>query len=154
MSAKQLVSPATKLYDEDFALWTAEAARLLREGRFAEIDVEHVAQEIEDMGKRDYREVLSRLVLILQHLLKWQFQPDKRTGSWKTTLINQRREIELVFEQSPSLRRAAVQLVPRAYRQAIQDAAGETGLSEDTFPGECPYTLEQALDRHVFAGSG
>ena len=153
MGAKPLIRPSAKLYDQDFALWTAEAARLLREGRFQEIDIEHVAEEIEDMGKRDYREVLSRLALILQHLLKWQFQPDKRTGSWKTALINQRREIELVFEQSPSLRRAAVQLLPCAYRQAIQDAAGETGMPEDSFPHECPYTLEQALDRRFFGGS-
>jgi hypothetical protein len=152
MGAKPLVRPAAKLYDEDFVLWTAEAARLLREGRFAEIDVEHVAEEIEDMGKRDHRERFSRLTLIIQHLLKWQYQPDRRSGSWKATVATQRGELEELFEQSPSLRRLPDRTLVRAYGIAIVAAAGETGLPEDSFPSKCPYTLEQILDRKFLPG--
>jgi hypothetical protein len=152
MGAKPLVRPAAKLYDEDFVLWTAEAARLLREGRFAEIDVEHVAEEIEDMGKRDHRERFSRLTLIIQHLLKWQYQPDRRSGSWKATVATQRGELEELFEQSPSLRRLPDRTLVRAYGIAIVAAASETGLPEDSFPSKCPYTLEQILDRKFLPG--
>jgi hypothetical protein len=152
MGAKPLVRPAAKLYDEDFVLWTAEAARLLREGRFAEIDVEHVAEEIEDMGKRDHRERFSPLTLIIQHLLKWQYQPDRRSGSWKATVATQRGELEELFEQSPSLRRLPDRTLVRAYGIAIVAAASETGLPEDSFPSKCPYTLEQILDRKFLPG--
>src|SRR5436309_2144894 len=118
MSAKPLVKPASKLYDEDFVLWTAETARLLREGRFSDIDIEHVAEEIEDTGKNHHREMISRLRVIIQHLLKWQFQPEQRSGSWKSAIVTQRRDLEDLLEQSPSLRRAAGRSLPRAYRQA------------------------------------
>jgi hypothetical protein len=153
MGAKPLTQPSAKLYDEDFVLWTAETARLLREGRFAEIDIDHVAEEIEDMGKRDHREMVSRLRLILQHLLKWQHQPDRRSDSWESTMVTQRRDLEGLFEQSPSLRAAATRSLPRAYRQAVEDAASETGIPESDFPRECPYTIEQILNRRFLPGS-
>ena len=153
MGAKPLVRPTAKLYDEDFVRWIAETTRLLREGRFSEIDVEHVAEEIEDMGKNHHREMASRLRLIIQHLLKWQLQPKERSGSWKSTIVTQRRDLEDLFEQSPSLRRAAPRSLPRVYRQAIEDAASETGLAEDSFPSKCPYTLEQILDRNFLPGA-
>jgi hypothetical protein len=152
MGAKPLVRPSAKLYDEDFVRWTAETARLLREGRFAEIDVEHVAEEIEDMGKNHHREVSSRLRLIIQHLLKWQYQPDRRSGSWKATVATQREELEELFEQSPSLRRTPDRTLVRAYGVAVVAAASETGLPEDSFPPKCPYTLEQILDRAFLPG--
>jgi hypothetical protein len=152
MGAKPLVHPAAKLYDEDFALWTAETARLLREGRFQEIDVEHVAEEIEDMGKRDHREMLSRLTLILQHLLKWEYQPEKRSKSWRSTMAVQRRELAKLFRQSPSVRRNVGAAVAEVYRDAVEDAAREADLPEESFPRECPFAPEQILDRDFLPG--
>ena len=81
MGAKSLKPPLASLYEEDFAAWAGETARLLRDGRFSEIDVEHVAEEIEDLGKSAKRELLSRLTVLVTHLLKWKLQADKRTAS-------------------------------------------------------------------------
>ena len=152
MGAKSLARPATSLYDEDFTLWTAETARLLREGRFAEIDAAHVAEEIEDLGKSQHRELFSRLTAILQHLLKWQQQPDRRSGSWKATIATQRAELEELFEQSPSVRRALHASVIRAYRAAVVAAAAETDLPVESFPRTCPFTPEQILAPDFFPG--
>ena len=152
MGAKSLVRPATKLYDEDFVEWAFETARLLRAGRLDDIDVEHLAEEIEDMAKRDKRELLSRLTVILQHLLKWQFQTQKRSRSWNVTILSQRTELETLFEQSPSLRRWLRTSVAGAYRNAVRQASIETGLPIEGFPGECPYSPEQILDQHFLPG--
>ena len=152
MGAKSLIHPAAKLYDEDFAVWTAETARLLREGRFKEIDVEHVAEEIEDIGKRDHREMLRRLTRILQHLLKWEYQSEKRSKSWRSTMAVQRRELGKLFRQSPSMRRKVAAAVTEVYRDAVEDAALETDLPEESFPRECPFTPEQILDRDFLPG--
>jgi len=152
MSAKSLTQPTTLLYDEDFARWTAETARLLREGRFAEIDIEYVAEEIEDMGKNQHRELGSRLVVIIKHLLKWQFQPQKRSKSWKSAIIVQRAELKQLFEQSPSVRRTAPASVQRVYRDAVKQASVETDLPVESFPRECPFTPEQILDEDFIPG--
>jgi len=152
MGTKPLIRSSAKLYEEDFALWTAETARLLREGRFKDIDVAHVAEEIEDMGNRDHRELFSRLRLIVHHLLKWQYQPEKRSRSWQSTVDLQRGEIRQLFRQSPSLRRTVPEMVPEVYRDAAKQASIETDLPEQSFPQECPYTPEQILDRDFLPG--
>src|SRR5712692_1953085 len=150
MSAKSLTQSATLLYDEDFALWTAETARLLRQGRLTELDVEHLAEEVEDMGKSQHRELGSRLTVIIQHLLKWQLQPEKRSGSCKATTVTQRAELDRLFEQSPSVRRGLRAWVSRVYRDAVAAAAAETDLPKKSFPGGCPFTPEQILDEDFF----
>ena len=152
MSAKPLVQPASKLYGEDFAVWTAKTARLLREGRFSEIDLEHVAEEIEDMGNRDHRELFSRLRLIIHHLLKWQYQPEKRSRSWESTIDLQRGEIRQLFRWSPSLQRALPELLPEVYVDAVRQARIETDLPDKSFPRECPFTPEQILDPDFLPG--
>src|SRR5437588_12681668 len=98
MGAKTLKPVRAKLYDEDFAVWTSETARLLRAGRFDEVDIEHVAEEIEDMGKRDKRELRSRLTVLIVHLLKRKWQPEKRTRGWQSTLLTQREELDGLLE--------------------------------------------------------
>jgi type II secretory pathway component PulM len=113
MGAKTLKPAAASLYDEDFAIWTAETARLLRAGRFDEVDIEHVADEIEDMGKRDKRELHSRLTVLILHLLQWKWQPEKQTRGWQATLLTQRAELDRVLEDSPSLRRATAAAVAK-----------------------------------------
>ncbi len=147
MDAKTLKSAAASLYDEDFAIWTAETARLLRAGRFDEVDIEHVAEEIEDMGKRDKRELHSRLTVLILQLLKWKWQPEKQTRGWQSTLLTQRAELDRLLEDSPSLRRTVPAAVAKVYPAALTTVALETGLPSEAFPGECPFSPDQILDR-------
>lgn len=135
-----------KLYDEDFFAWTQEAAERLRAGRCDDVDTEHVAAEIEDMGKRDFVEIRSRLRVLLTHLLKWRFQRAKRSRSWEATIFTQRDEIAALLDESPSLRPRVAAALPGTYGAAVRLAALETGLTPRTFPDTCPFTLEQVLD--------
>jgi Domain of unknown function DUF29 len=132
-------------YDEDFFAWTQEQARLLREGEFSELDVENVAEELESMGRSDKRELRNRLIQLIMHLVKWQYQPGFRSRSWTSTISEQRDQIRESLNESPSLRPTVITDLPRVYRIARIKAVGETGLSEETFPAECPYTPEQIL---------
>ncbi len=133
-------------YDEDFALWSTEQAALLRAGRFDELDRENLAEEIESLGRSDRREIGRRLKVLLVHLLKWRFQPERQKGGWKATIRGQRVEIAKVIGESPSLRRYPAEVLDDEYRTARADAADETGLPEATFPATCPFTIEQILD--------
>ena len=147
MGAKTLKPSTSSLYDEDFAAWTSETARLLRASRFDEVDVAHVAEEIEDMGKSEKREMLSRLTVLIVHLLKWQYQHAQQSSSWRSTVITQRAELDRLFEDSPSLRRSVRASIPKVYSDAVDAAIAETGLPAGTFPGECPFSPDQILDR-------
>ena len=144
------MSPA-ELYDEDFYEWTVRNAELLRCGRVSEADLVHIAEEIEDMGKRERREMLSRLAVLMAHLLKWQAQPERRSASWRGTIRVQRRDIGKLLEEMPSLRRFLKDNLPEAYERALTEAAVDTGLTEDVFPSTCPYSLDAILDERVFA---
>src|SRR5437016_5462317 len=106
------------VYDEDFYAWTQEQARLLRSGKFSQIDVENVAEELESMGRSDRREIDSRLEVLLMHLLKWQLQVRLRSPGWSGTIREQRRRIGKLLRESPSLRLAVGQLIPEAYAEA------------------------------------
>ena len=140
-----------ELYDQDFFAWAAYNARLLREGRLAEADVERIAEEIEDVGKRDQREVRNRLKILLTHLLKWQTQPELRfsdgeKSSWLDTIREQRSQLESIFEQSPSLERYGRESLGKIYCKAVDDAVYETKLHGNHFPVECPFTFEQIME--------
>lgn len=143
------VSPdqAAPAYDEDFFEWTQHTAGLLRAGRVAEVDVVHLAEEVEDMGKRDRREVDRRVTVLLTHLLKWQKQPEHRCRSWKSTILTQRDDLERILRDSPSLRRRVGGELRRTFRVAVQKAQDETGVFPERFPRECPWTPEQILDQ-------
>ena len=132
-------------YDEDFFAWTQEQARLLRAGELTDVDTENLAEEIESMGRSDKRELRSRLIQLLMHFLKWQYQPGFRSHSWTSTIAEQRDQVKESLEESPSLRPIVTADLSRAYKVARIKAAGETGLSEKTFPELCPYTPEQIL---------
>jgi hypothetical protein len=147
VSTKTLKPPDASLYDQDFATWTSETARLLRAHRFDQIDVEHVAEEIEDIGKREKRELRSRLSVLILHLLKWRYQPEKRSPGWQSTIITQRVELEQLFEDSPSLRRTIAASAAKIYPDAVEAACLETALPPSTFPRECPFSGDQILDR-------
>jgi len=136
---------AKELYEQDFFLWTISNAELLRAGRLSEADLEHIAEEIEDMGKSERRERNSRLRVLLTHLLKWAWQPDKRTNSWKATLARERMELHALLHDSPSLNRIE-QVLPQIFREAVRQARIETGVPESSFPDQCPFAPEQILD--------
>ena len=136
----------TELYDLDFFEWTQRTAEQLRARRLAEVDVEHVAEEIEDMGKRDLRELNSRMQVLLAHLLKWRLQPRKRSRSWRATIMVQRQEIEAALKDSPSLRRRLASATKGNYESAVARAIAETGLRADAFPRDCPFSIKEIFD--------
>ncbi len=141
-------------YDEDFALWSAEQAALLREGRLDALDRENLAEEIESLGRSERKEIRKRLRVLLAHLLKWQHQPGKRKGGWSATLLVQRRELLHTLAENPSLRSHPTQALAECYEIARLKAAGETGLPEDAFPAACPFTIEQILDPDFLPEAG
>ena len=133
-------------YDTDFHAWALHNAKLLRQGKFAELDVEHLAEELESMGKTNKRELTSRFKILLAHLLKWQYQPDYRGRSWRSSIVEQRSEISELTAENPSLKPLFDEVIADAYLKAIKFAAKETGLLVNTFPQKCPYSLEQIVD--------
>ena len=141
-----------KLYEEDEHLWLFENARLLREGRLDLADIEHIAETLEDMGKRDFREILSRLIILIGHLLKWKFQQEQRSSSWKGTINEQRLKLNLEFEDSKNLENYGRENFPAAYKKARSLAASDTGLPLSTFPEEPPFTFDQTADENYFPG--
>ena len=134
------------LYDQDFYAWANEQAALLRSGQLSAADIEHIAEEIESMGKTEKRELISRLKVLLMHLLKWQFQPVVRSVSWQLTIKEQRREAARHLADNPSLKGRLSETMADAYGDAIIAAARETSLPEDVFPTECPWSFEQIMD--------
>jgi hypothetical protein len=148
MKVAQEAQPASvsNLYEEDFFEWTRRNAELLRTGQWSQADVEHIAEEIEDMGKRDLKELNSRLQVLVAHLLKWQLQPARRTKSWTRTITLQRIEIENVLEQSPSLKAEMNSRLAANYTKAVRRAMFDTELPSDSFSAQCPFTIAQILD--------
>ena len=134
------------LYDSDFYAWANEQAALLREGRVGEADLAHIAEEIESMGKTEKRELVSRLTVLLLHLLKWGHQPHLRGNSWRLSIANARDEITDVLADNPSLKPHLGEAMASAYRYARRKAAIETDAAEKAFPAACPWSFEQAMD--------
>jgi hypothetical protein len=133
-------------YDQDYYAWLLDNARLLREGRLAEADVAHIAEELQDIGNSERRAVESFLRLLMLHLLKWRHQPALRSSSWAQSIGNARFELEKRLADSPSLRPRLPEFAARNYAGARKGSARETGLPLDTFPADCPFTIEQMLD--------
>jgi len=137
------------LYDVDFFEWTAHMAELLRAGRFDELDIENLAEEIEDLGKRDRKGVRSQLGRMLKHLIKQKMQPERDGSSWRASIVDAREEILLDLEDSPSLRRDLETQLAKIYVRAVNAAIDEMNLTRSKaaeIPRECPYTLKQLLD--------
>ncbi len=140
------------LYDTDFYAWANTQAALLRSGRLAGADVEHIASEIESMGRSEKRELLSRLALLLMHLLKWQVQPTLRDNAWRATIKGQRREIARHLADNPSLSARLPEVLADAYGDAVLLAARESGLAESAFPVANPWTLGEIMDDGFWPG--
>ena len=136
----------TATYDSDFHAWAKDQAARLRDLRPNSIDWENVAEEIESLGKSQRREIRSRLIVLLAHLLKWACQPAGRSNSWRASIVEARSEIAGELDDSPSLRHYPGEVLARQYDVARLSAAGDTGLDADAFPDTCPYTIEQVLD--------
>ncbi|KAA0682269.1 DUF29 domain-containing protein [Roseomonas genomospecies 6] len=134
------------LYDRDFYAWANEQAALLRAGRLDAADIEHIAEEIESMGRSEKRELINRLAVLLLHLLKWRFQPGLRSNSWRLSVREQRIRLASHLEDNPSLKSKIPEALAGAYRLAVVEAERETGLAEDTFPEKCPWSFEHMMD--------
>jgi hypothetical protein len=136
--------PLPVLYDQDENAWLEIMSRLAAEGRHAEMDFPNLSEYLADMAGRDRREALSRLVALLAHLLKWEHQPDRRSGSWQATILEQRQELRELLE-SGTLYKHAESAVAKAYSDARKRAAAETGLPLSAFPSECKWDLNGLL---------
>ncbi|PZV12081.1 MAG: DUF29 domain-containing protein [Leptolyngbya sp.] len=132
------------LYESDFYAWTQKQAQLLRSAQLDDLDLLHLAEELEDMGRSEKRELASRLEVLLMHLLKWQWQPNLRSRSWQLTIKEQRLRLVKHLAENPSLKALLSDYLESSYQLAMLSAERETGL--DSYPGGCPYTLEQVLN--------
>ncbi len=139
-------------YDKDVILWSQDQARLLRAGRFSELDIERLADEIEDVGRSEKRELANRMAVLLAHLLKWRSQPQNRTNSWRATINDQRKRIALAIEETPSLKAVmrGRDWQEDAWLDARTQARKETGLAEDQLPETCPWSMDQACDQEFW----
>lgn len=134
------------LYETDVYTWALRNAELIRQGRFAEVDLENVAEEIESVGRSEYRELESRLAVLLAHLLKWQYQPERRGRSWEYTIEEQRDQVHKILAQNPGLKPKMDEILRDAYRSARRQAAKETDKEKKQFPESCQYSLQEALN--------
>ncbi|MGB7413645.1 MAG: DUF29 domain-containing protein [Thermosynechococcaceae cyanobacterium] len=143
------VPPSThqQLYDTDFVEWISQAAELLQQGKFSELDIKNLIEEIEDLGRSQKQALKSNLRVLLMHLLKWQYQPSQRSGSWRGSIVEHRKRIHDALKDSPSLKNYYSSVLQESYTTAREIAAYETGLPLDNFPAECFYTAERVLDR-------
>ncbi len=150
-SSRSKSEPAMQAgYDTDFYAWTQDQAKRLREGDFRRLDIDNLVDEIETLGRSVKREIESRLNVLIVHLLKWRFQAERRSRSWKATIAEQRKRLARELNDNPSLRSYPATLLAEEYHSARLNASGETDLPEDTFPTSCPFTVEQILDPDFF----
>ena len=135
-------------YQADFYAWTQQQAKLLRNKQIEQIDWCNVAEEIEDMGRSEKRQLESRLEILIMHLLKWQFQPNLRSRSWQLTIKEQRLRIEKLLAENPSLKSSLTDIKEKIYPLAVISAEKETGLS--SFPETCSYDLTEIFTPEFF----
>jgi hypothetical protein len=133
-------------YDRDLYTWSQEQAALLRERKFDQIDLVHIVEEIEDMGKSEQRALESYLEALLIHLLKWVYQPSFRGRSWRLTIIEKRKRLLKHLRENPGLKSRLDVSIADAYEFARSGAEKETGLPASTFPHQCPWTYEVLSD--------
>jgi hypothetical protein len=150
MSKTAVKPPVDKLYETDFYAWTQQQAKLLRAGRWKDLDLENLIEEIESVGRKENNEIRSRMVVILAHLLKWRYQPGRQGASWRRTLFEQRARLAQIIEDSPGLRDQTRRALDLAYSGATSLAERETGIDVTVFPEKCPFTVEQVLDQEYY----
>jgi hypothetical protein len=153
MISKQAATNLSQLYDQDFVLWVNQTAELLREGKFNELDIPNLLDEVEAMGRSEKNALISNLVVVLMHLLKYQYQPEKRTNSWLSSIREHRRRLKKALQTSPSLKNYLQDNLAETYDDSRDIAAIETGLDLDVFPKDCPYSVEQILNPDYLPGT-
>jgi hypothetical protein len=134
----------SRLYEADETAWLEEMSRLIEKRQYDQLDYKNLREYLQDMARRDRREVFHRLVTLLVHVLKWQYQPLMRSRSWELTIRNQREDLREELE-SKTLKNHTIEVLCQAYVRAVRHAAAETGLDEQTFPPQCPVTLDELL---------
>ncbi len=147
-------TPLTKdipLYEQDYNLWIETTINQIKQYNFESVDWDNVLEELESLGKSDKRELRNRLTVLIEHLLKlayWEAEREANARGWKNTIKEQRRQIKILLNDSPSLKPYLLEKFSECYADAIEDAADNTGLSIDTFPSESLFSLEEALNPH------
>ncbi len=136
----------SSLYEQDYYIWLQKTVKQLREGRLSEIDCVNLIEEIESIGRSEKNALVSNLQIVLMHLLKHKYQPEKRSNSWLFTIFEHRDRLLEAFEVSPSLKPYFTEVFAKCYTKARKKAALETGLPISTFPTESPFTPEETLD--------
>lgn len=134
------------LYTTDFYAWTQQQANFLRQGKLDDIDIINLIEEIESLGKQQKQELKNRLGILIGHLLKWNYQPNRRSKSWKYTIQEQRLQIIDLLEQNPSLKPYIEEAITKAYQLGLLLIGRETSLNPKELPIQCPYTIEQIID--------
>lgn len=138
--------PGDADYESDFVAWVERQAALMREGQFSELDRENLLEELEAMGSNVHHELRSRLIVLLAHLLKCKYQPQRKCKSWFSTISEQRDQIALRLERSPSLWPLMDRYINVAYRSAVTRASYETGLPKSAFPATLPFSEGEVQD--------
>jgi hypothetical protein len=140
------------LYKTDFYTWSQQQADFLRHHQWNQLDLPNLIEEIESLGRQERQELRNRLSLLIGHLLKWEYQPERRSRSWLATIRVQRREIISLLKENPSLKSYLEEALHAAYDNAKDLASGETNLPRSTFPSVCPYQLEEILSDRFYPG--
>ncbi len=136
----------SNLYETDFYAWTLEQSKLLKEGDFKQLDIINLVEEVESLGKQQRQELRNRLGVLIGHLLKWDYQSEKRSKSWRVTIREQRREILRLLQENPSLKPYLEEAILYAYESGLDLVARETPLDYPDLPESCLYTSEQLFD--------
>jgi len=139
------------LYEDDVVAWSEQQAALLRARSANYLDWDNIAEEIADVAQRQKDQIDSRLAIACEHLLKWQFQPDHRSGSWRNSIVEARNSIARMLQRIPSLQTDPAAVLADAYRDGRAKAAAET--DPENLPQSCPWTIEQVLDRDFWPES-
>lgn len=134
------------LYETDFYAWTLEQSKLLQVGDFKGLDIVNLVEEIESLGKQQRQELENRLAILLGHLLTWDYQPERRSKSWKATIREQRRAIQRLMQGNPSLKPYLEEAIASAYQSGVDLVVRETPLDDQDLPADCQYTPEQLFD--------
>jgi hypothetical protein len=144
------MSEISILYERDFNRWSQQQVSLIKAGKFKDVDFEHLIEELEGMGKSNLRELASRFLVLIAHLLKWQFQPQQRSSSWLGSITEQRIRLLRLLKENPSLKSVLQATIDDIYADAVKIAVIETKLAKTTFPTTCPYTVQELLNEEFY----
>jgi hypothetical protein len=146
------MSTVNPKYEEDVYGWATHTAELLRSNKMDEVDFDSIIEEIESLGRSEKGQLINRLSLILSHLLKWQYQPARKTRSWDLTIKENRRRFKNILKDNPSLKSKLDEILDDAYYYAKLEAGKETSIDESTFPEVCPYSFEEITSDEFYPG--